>query len=492
MSRVRNGAGLVLLAFLFAGCPAARKAEPARSIPAGDAVEFRDGLGSDPSEAEQILARGGFGHVFLPAIRLERRADGWTAADVPPPARPLESLPVVLVVEVPPGTDTGSEAGTDAVLAGALEDALGKTLPRRAAYGKVEGVHLAIPFPAARAESFGALLDRLRKRVPADLFLTCELDAFPPEKEREEFRKRLASADGYVTFLFGEGVRGDPAGTDSLGKPWFAGYAPTAHSEWKDASGAIKGVLQEAHLAALTDQPLAPLSQELSLTQEGASDYFFHPTASFEIDGRRFEPGDRITFRQPAVSELLYRFGSDLTGRRFVRGRLVRLEGTSDGQRLFTLAALSDAFLGHSLLPDLRVKVTPEATGVRIEAENVSSHASVLSRTTNWIEVDVPPGHVRDVQLGGFDRYEVFDAEGRPVTPGRAAKLRFYELLVGPRERIAPATILLRSKPPSDCCRFREHLLAASGMEVNGDWIAPPPVPTPTPKPAAPARKKRG
>src|SRR6185295_7311608 len=103
------------------------------------------------------------------------------------------------------------------------------------------------------------------------------------------------------------------------------------------------------------------------------------PTASFEIDGRRFEPGDRITFRQPAVSELLYRFGSDLTGRRFVRGRLVRLEETSDAQRLITLAALSDALLGHSLLPDLRVKVALEGAGVRIEAENVSSHASVLS-----------------------------------------------------------------------------------------------------------------
>jgi len=487
---MRRGAWIALLAVLAAACPSGRKTAPARSIPAGDAIEFRDGLGSDPAEAEQLLSRGGFAHVFLPAIRFERKADGWTAADVAPPAKPLARLPVVLVVEFPSRTDTG-EAGADAVPIGVLEEALGKMLSRRASYGKVEGVHLAIPFPAARAESFGALLERTRKRLPPDLFLTCELGAFPPEKEREEFRKHLASADGYVTFLFGEGAQGDPANTDALGKPWFAGYAPAAHSEWKDASGAIKGVLHESHLAALTDQPLAPLSQELSLTEEGSSDFLFRPTASFEIDGRRFEPGDRITFRQPAVSELLYRFGSDLTGRRFVRGRLVRLEETSDTQRLITLAALSDALLGHSLLPDLRVKVAPEAAGVRIEAENVSSHASVLSRTTNWIEVDVPPGHVRDVQLGGFDRYEVFDAEGRPVTPGRAARLRFYELLIGPRERIAPATILLRSKPPADCCRFRQHLLAASGTEVNGDWITPPPAPTPTPKAAAPARKKR-
>ena len=105
-------------------------------------------------------------------------------------------------------------------------------------------------------------------------------------------------------------------------------------------------------------------------------------------------------------------------------------------------------------------------------------------------QVEVPPGDVRDAQLGGFDRYEVFDAEGRPVTPGRAARIRFFEILVGPREKIEPATIQLRMSPPAGCCRFRQHLLAASGSEVAGDWIAPPPPPTPPPKPT-PAKTKR-
>jgi hypothetical protein len=94
------------------------------------------------------------------------------------------------------------------------------------------------------------------------------------------------------------------------------------------------------------------------------------------------------------------------------------------------------------------------------------------------------------VQPGGFDRYEVFDAEGRPVTPGRATRVRFFETLVAPRERVEPAAILLRGRPASGCCRFREHVLAASGTELAGDWVAPPPEPTPTPKPRGRPRRR--
>jgi hypothetical protein len=353
----------------------------------------------------------------------------------------------------------------------------------------VEGVHVQFPFPAPAAEAFGSLLERVRKAVPEDLFLTCALEAVPGEKERDEFRKRLNATDGFVTFVFGEAARGDLVGTDALGKPWWAGYAPAAIAEWKDAAGTSRGELTEGDLSALTDEPLAAYHQELSLSTEEPSAFLFSPTARFEVRGKTYETGDRISFKQPAVSELLYRLGSDLTGRKLVRGRLIRLDGVSESQRLFTLAALSDVLLGRPLIPDLRVRVVPESSAIRIEAENLSDHATLISRTTNWVEVEVPPGDVRDAQLGGFDRYEVFDAEGRPVTPGRAARIRFFEILVGPREKIEPATIQLRMSPPAGCCRFRQHLLAASGSEVAGDWIAPPPPPTPTPKPAKTKRR---
>jgi hypothetical protein len=489
MRRGLRAATVLLVA--ACACGRGRRGAVERTIAPGDSLAFRDGLGSEQPETEKIVARGGFAHVFLPAVRLERRVDAWKAADVAPPEHPFAGPPVVLVVDAGADRVEGLETGAGGALAAAIEEALGNVLARRASFGRVEGVHLQISFPLAAAEAFGAVATRVRKAVPADLFLTCALEGAPPEKVRVDFRRHLAAVDGFVAEVFGEGAKGDLVGTDALEKPWWAGYVPGARGEWKDASGASKGVLTERYLSALADEPLAPLSQELSLSREEVASFSFHPTARFTIAGTTFEPGDQIAFRQPSVSELLYRLGSDLTGRKVVRGRLIRLDGIADSQRLFTLAGLSDVLLGRPLLPELRVRVVPGPEGIRVEAENLSDHASVLSRTTNWIEVDVPPGQVRDVQLGGFDRYEVFDADGRPVTPGRASRLRLHELLIAPRERIAAATILLRTRPGPDCCRFRQHLLAASGPEVAGDWIAPPPPPTPTPKPPPSRAKKR-
>ncbi len=483
---MRRGLRATTILFLIAvSCGKGRRGAAAPTVPPGDALYFRDGIPSEQTEIEQILARGGFAHVFLPAVRLERNGNAWSAKEVAPPARSLSGVPVVLVVG---GPGVGFDPSAGEAFTTSIEGALGRVLASRNAYGKVEGVHVQLAFPVAAAEALGSLLGRIRKAVPADLFVTCALEGAPPEKERDEFRKRLSPADGFVTFVFGEQARGDLVATDALGKPWWAGYAPSAVGEWKDAAGNPRGELFEGDLSALTDEPLTPLHQELSLSTEEPSAFLFRPTARVEIRGKTFEPGDQISFRQPAVSELLFRFGSDLTGRKLVRGRLIRLDGVSEGQRLFTLAALSDVLLGRPLVPDLRVRIVPGAAAIRVEAENLSDHASVISRTTNWVEVEVPPGEVRDAQLGGFDRYEVFDAEGRPVTPGRAARLRFFEILVGPRERIEPATIQLRGQPPPGCCRFRQHVLAASGSEVAGDWISPPPPPTPTP---APAKSKR-
>jgi hypothetical protein len=88
----------------------------------------------------------------------------------------------------------------------------------------------------------------------------------------------------------------------------------------------------------------------------------------------------------------------------------------------------------------------------------------------NWIEVDLDRPGVRDIRPGGFDRYEVYAANGRRVSLGRAQRVRFYETLVGPFEKIAPAVIVTLRPPPPRCCRFRLHLLAAAGPEVAADW----------------------
>jgi hypothetical protein len=466
---------------------ARQKAGAGRRLPAGDAIYLSAGLGADPSDPERILERGAFGHVLLPAVDLSE-GGGWKAEERAAPARPVARMPVVLVVAAGPGFDAAlAETGADA-LAARIGDALSRALSHRTAFGAVEGVALDLPFSEPRTEAFGALATRVRSRLPADLFLLAALRDSPNEKARPDFLRHLSAADGFLAAVFGQTAGADPVAIDALGKPWWALYAPSARGEWTDASGA-RHVLFEGALAALTDDARASLSHDLELSESGTSGFVFHVSAPFEVPGGRLAAGDTASFHQPALSELMYRLGSDLSGKKFVRGRIVKLDGAAESDRLLTLEAVSDVLQGRPLLPDLRVSVAREGASLRISAANVTPHASLVSRTANWVEVDVPSGHIRDVTLGGFDRYEVFDADGRPVTPGRATRVQLFETLVGPREKLEDAAIIVAGRLPGDCCRFRQHLLAASGQELTGDWVAPPPEPTPIPPRGKPKAK---
>ena len=81
----------------------------------------------------------------------------------------------------------------------------------------------------------------------------------------------------------------------------------------------------------------------------------------------------------------------------------------------------------------------------------------------------LPFAGIRDVQPGGFDRFEVYGPDRQPITLGLATTVRFYETLIQPHEQIAAARILLTSAPPKGCCPVRFHFLAASGQEKLSD-----------------------
>jgi hypothetical protein len=96
---------------------------------------------------------------------------------------------------------------------------------------------------------------------------------------------------------------------------------------------------------------------------------------------------------------------------------------------------------------------------VDVDVENTSPHPSIMSATANWVEVEIPSGGIREVQTGGFDRFEVFGADRNPVTLGRATAVRFYETLVGGHER-STGGILPRGAPRDRCT---VHCVLASG-----------------------------
>jgi hypothetical protein len=499
MLTARRTAAVLLVATLSA-CERAPqvKARAGRAVPPGDGVWLEEGVGPSEAEIEKQLGRAGFTVVFLPAARLSLEGGRPAAAVLPAPPKPFEQMLVFLVASG--GADLAAAASPQDVtaaraFAGSVADALQPVLKGRAAFGaKVGGLHLDLPLSPASAAAYGEFLKALRARIPAELLLSISLRFTPEEAERAKLGEALAGADALVAFVFGETATANPVAVDEVGAPWWAAYSPGVRGVWKDAQGQVRGALAEKQLLELAGAPGLELTNDLTFKEEAASAFLLVPRQPMQAAGMTFGAGDRLSFRQPALSEMLYRFGADMAGRRRVRGRIVVMQGASESDRLFTLAALTDVRLGHSLDPDLRVSVAGARTPtVAVSARNASSHASVISRTLNWVEVDFPAGGIRDVQPGGWDRFEVYDAEGRPVTPGRATRVRLFETLVGPNETIEPARVLLNKPSPADCCAYRQSIASSAGPEVKTDWVVPTPAPTPIPakKPTPPPKKKR-
>ncbi|MDQ2870047.1 MAG: hypothetical protein M3S32_04850 [Acidobacteriota bacterium] len=456
---------LAALVLLAAGC-ARRSSQNAARLPAGDAVWLRDGSAEPGNGVETGMSHAGFASVFLPAATLTRAGGLWTATAADRPPEPFQKLPVTLVFSVTRDSPAvlADPAGATA-LADAIWIAAKPVLQDAAVYGRVRGIHLDVPFAASETAAWAKAVEGFRARLPRAMLLTWTLPFSPAEPEKEAFQKIIAATDGAIAIVFGEGSASDPAAADQLGTPWLAGYSPSARGRSTPA-GKAERLLPESVFARLTDDPGVEFSHDLSLKEDSASSFLLTPHRPVAAGDVRFAPGERIVFRQPSVSDLVYRLGADLAGRRSVRGRVVIVTGRAEADRIFTLAALNDILLGRPLGADLRVTLEPGRGGVGVTAENPTPNASVVSRTSNWVEVDVPSGGISDVRAGGFDRFEVFGPDGQAVTLGRATRVRFFETLVGPGEKIAPARIVLRKPPPKDCCAHRIHVISSAGPEV--------------------------
>ncbi len=473
MKTARTAALLLTLALSACARSGGKPAGVLTPPPSGSGVWFADALTSLPAEreAEAGLSRGGFSWVLLPAARIERREGRWTIVRLPPPPRPFQRT-VSLVIE---GGQAGAalvEAKPEArrALANAFALAVRTAIRDGPRFGPVAGIHLDIPFRPETAPAYGGLLDTLRRQLPRGSFLTISLDFDPPPAAREKLLALTPKVDGIVGMVFGEHERADPATLDSLHRPWWAGYAPNADGRWTGRGGEDRGRVPEWILSRLSDDPHLEFHHDMEIEERAGFGYVFRPHRTLTLDGWTFSSGDTIEFLQPFLSDLVRDLSHDLDTRHSCRGRVFRLSGPSDSQRIFTMAALDEILAGRPLDPRLVASVARDETSVTVAAENQSPLPSALSRLTNWVEVELPRPGVREVRPGGFDRYEVYAANGRRVSLGRASRVRFYETLVGPSEKIEPAVIRTGRPIPPGCCRLRVHVLSAAGHEIAGDW----------------------
>lgn len=498
MKRRRLTLVAALAAAVFAGgcrkAPApVRAGEAARRAPKGDIIWLMDPAGPGEPGLEQQLERLGAVALFLPAGRVDLDSGRWTLRLDAPPAHRFERTPVVLVLragEALAGAFTGPNAPDAVAIAGSVGPVLAEAA-QAGAYGRVIGVHLDFAFGPAGAGRYAQLVEALRKSVPG-AFLSISVRALPRiDDERKQVEPLFASADALVAFVFGAGPRVDPVAMDAARRPWWAAYDTRAPGVLVGPNGEARGNVPERFLDALSGNPRVEFENDLSANDASVTAFTLTMRGPVRLDGAALAVGDRISFRLPAINEMLFQLGSNLAGKQFALGRAILFDGASEAQRVFSFAAFEDVLLGRSLVPVLEGIVRPAGrNAVAVELVNRSHQATVVSRVANWIEVDLSPARPADVQLGGFDRYEVYDAGERPVSPGRATRVRLFETLVAPMETVTPARIVVRGSLPPGCCRFRLHASAASGPEITTDWSAPPPTPTPVPRRAA-TRKAR-
>jgi hypothetical protein len=491
--RTRAGAALLAALLVATGC---RKGDAPRSaaaprLPKGDVVWLTDPQAAQDPALDGELGRLGAVAVFLPGGTLGAAAGPESLEMAPPPPKPLEQAPVVLVLrpsETLVAALTTADGPSEALAVSAAATLSSSIAGGR--LGRVAGVHLDFPFAPQAASRYAAFVVALRRGLPHGMFVSITLRTLPSaEEDRKRFVALLEAADALVAIVFGPEPRVDPTATDALRRPWWAAYDTRAVGEIQGPGGVARGPLPARLVEPLSGNGRFQFENDLSVNDGSVSAFTLTARAPVRLGGLEFSPGDRIAFRLPAIPEMLFQLGSNLAGKRYALGRAMIFDGASEAERVFDLAALEDIVLGRSLAPVLEASVKPAGKGaVAVELVNQSHHASVISRVDNWVEVDLFPAHPADVQIGGFDRYEVYDRAGQAVTPGRATVVRFFETLIAPLEHVTPARILLRGPLPPGCCRFRMHAISAAGPEVATDWSAPAPPPEPT-KP--PPRKKR-
>jgi hypothetical protein len=492
MKRFRRGA-LVFAVLAVAGAAGCRKAAgPKPPAPLhGNAVWFADGIAGDDAAIEESLLRFRCAAVFLPARRIAGAGAAWSGLDAPAPPQPFARIPVILVIGADADPLAGRSDNERKRFGSFLAGEISSVLARGAAFGTVRGVHLDIPFSADTAAAHADALRDARSRVwSRDLARRGKAPPLPAEqtpiswslrqalpadeKEREAVAKFLSRTDGLVAFVFGEHDAADPAQADSLGKPWWAAYESSGGGRVRRASGEVANVVDEGALDRLTNDPRMELLQELPWNEGKGWAFSLRAKRGLETDGGSVAAGDSVAFQMPSLADMVARFPEDAARRRFHRGRVVVFRGHSDARRQFSTAALEDVVLGRPSVPKLRLWTESEGGGLlRVGGENAAPHGSVVSQIQNWVEVDVAPARVWDVETGGFERWEAHDDHDRPVTPGRASRVRLYETFIAPLERFEPARLRLRGSAPSPCCRIRTHFVPATGGEVVTDWALP-------------------
>lgn len=132
--------------------------------------------------------------------------------------------------------------------------------------------------------------------------------------------------------------------------------------------------------------------------------------------------------------------------------------------------ALVDYLRGGGPAPTPVVEYAWAGAKLVLGLGNPTPHGSAVSSTGNWVELQVVPGQVADVQMGEFNGLEFGRLEGgalRATVLREAAVLRFYVTFLAPRGRTTGASVSFVGRPAEP--RLRWGVRLGDGRDLTGE-----------------------
>ena len=152
------------------------------------------------------------------------------------------------------------------------------------------------------------------------------------DAERKTVQPLLEASDALVAFAFRDGETTSPQAIDALKRPWWPAFGTAGHGVRSSADGSPAEGVAESLLDPLSGNPRVDLANDLSQNDASVSAFHLAVREPAHVEGLSLGAGDRIDFRLPSQTEMLFQLGSVLAGKHFALGTSHPVRGPVGGR----------------------------------------------------------------------------------------------------------------------------------------------------------------
>lgn len=338
----------------------------------------------------------------------------------------------------------------------------------------VVGIQLDLDMPVRLLPRYQQMLEALRSRLPSGMALS--LTGLPSWLDSPQLAGVLAAADFWIPQFYGgsvprrlsqniplasaKQVEREVIRTRQLGRPFYAGLAAYSYALLYSVKGALlelRGDLDPALIARhldLADLELIESRPFASESQASVWRVVYRARRACVLNGLVMRPGESLLLDVPTAASLRACANAvRAQGGALLLGICIfRLPGATDPATL-TNAELAIALADQPTQPAAEIKLSYDGQ-LKLEAHNTGSASAGPNVGAMTIELEVPPGSIREAaNAEGFAAVE-FWCSGRTgpaqaCSPRRANLIRLPAQVWRPGSRLQAALLAFTALPPS-------------------------------------------